>query len=124
MPKSVDDEQRHRSHRLHELLACTFHDGLGEVFQQHVRLPIHHAIVLLDGGLADGLSQMRFTRAARAEEQCVLSLADEDTGRQVEHQASIHLRVEGEVEVVQSLMRISEGGLFAPGAPRVSRCGG
>ena len=30
------------------------------------------------------------------------------------HQAAIHLRVEGEVEVVQSLVRVAEGGLFAP----------
>ncbi len=33
---------------------------------------------------------------------------------QVEYQAAIHLRIEGEVKVVQSLVRVAEGGLFAP----------
>ena len=35
-------------------------------------------------------------------------------GGQVEDQTAIHLRVEGEVEVVQRLLRVAEGGLFAP----------
>jgi hypothetical protein len=32
----------------------------------------------------------------------------------VEDQAAIHLRIEVEVEVVERLLRIAEGGLFAP----------
>src|SRR3954447_16983812 len=79
-----------------------------------MRLPIYHAIVLLDGSLADGLSQMTFPRSAWTQEKCVFPLADESTSSQIEYQAAIHLRVEGEVEVVQSLVRITKSGLFAP----------
>jgi hypothetical protein len=31
-----------------------------------MRLPVHHAIVLLDGGLADGLAQVTLSRPTRA----------------------------------------------------------
>jgi len=68
----------------------------------------------LDGRLADGLSQVTFPRPAWTQEKCVFPLADEGTSCQIEYQAAIHLRVEGEVEVVQSLVRVPEGGLFAP----------
>src|SRR6266581_4106213 len=110
----IDDEQRYRGHRLHELLAFTLHDGFGEFLQQDMRLPIDHAIVLLDGGLTDGLSQVTFPCSSWPQEKCIFPLADEGTRSQIEHQAAIHLRVEGEVEVVQSLMRVAEGSLFAP----------
>src|SRR5271167_674147 len=56
---------------------------------------------------------MRFTSAARAEKQCVFPLANEGTRCQVENQTTIHLRIEGEVEVVQRSVRVAEGGLFA-----------
>src|SRR5260370_15351061 len=79
-----------------------------------MRLPIDHAIVLLDGSLADGLSQVTFPCSSWTQEKGIFPLADEGTRSQIEHQAAIHLRVEGEVEVVQSLMRVAEGGLFAP----------
>src|SRR2546425_3328846 len=79
-----------------------------------MRLPIDHAIVLLDGSLADGLSQVTFPRSAWTQEKCIFPLADEGTRSQIEYQAAIHLRVEGEIEVVQSLVRVAEGGLFAP----------
>ena len=39
---------------------------------------------------------------------------DEATGRQIEDQTAIHLRVEIEVELVQGLVRVAELGLFAP----------
>ena len=35
-------------------------------------------------------------------------------GGEVEDQTAIHLRIEVEVEVVERLLRIAEGGLFAP----------
>src|SRR5260221_9972949 len=89
-------------------------DSFGEVLQQDMRLPIDDAIVLLDGSLADGLSQVTFPRSAWTQEKCIFPFADEGTGGQVKHQAAIHLRVEGEIEVVQSLVRVAEGGLFAP----------
>src|SRR5258705_11701732 len=79
-----------------------------------MRLPIDDAIVLLDGSLADGLSQVTFPRPAWTQEKSIFPLADEGTGGQVKHQAAVHLRVEGEVEVVQRLVRVAEGGLFAP----------
>jgi hypothetical protein len=41
-------------------------------------------------------------------------LGKERARGQVEDQAPIHLRIEGEVEVVQRLVRIAERGLFAP----------
>ena len=79
-----------------------------------MRLPVHHAIVLLDSSLADGLAQVTLSGPTWTQEKCVFPLADEGTGGQIEHQAAIHLRVEGEVEVVHSLVRVAEGGLFAP----------
>ena len=54
------------------------------------------------------------SRPAGTQEKCIFPLADESTGGQVKHQAAIHLRVKSEVEVVQSLVRVAEGGLFAP----------
>ena len=48
------------------------------------------------------------------EKQCVFALADEGARGQVEDQTAIHLRIEVEVEVVERLLRIAEGGLFAP----------
>src|ERR1035441_10200429 len=65
-------------------------------------------------GLADGLRQMAFPRSTWTHEQGVFPLADEGTGCQVKHQAAIHLRIEGEVEVVQLLVRVAECGLLAP----------
>lgn len=120
----VDDEERHRGHRLHELLTLTFYDRFGEFLQQDMRLPIDHAIVLLDGSLADGLSQVAFPRPAWTQEKSIIPLADEGTGGQVKHQAAVHLRVEGEIEVVQSLVRVAEGGLFAPPIQDALICGG
>jgi hypothetical protein len=57
---------------------------------------------------------MRLTRAAGPEEQCVFPFAEKSAGSQVENQTAIHLRIEGEVEVVQGLLRVAEGSLFAP----------
>src|SRR5260370_34126960 len=49
-----------------------------------------------------------------AEKQCVFAFADEGACGQVEDQAAIHLGIEVEVEVVEGLLRIAEGGLLAP----------
>ena len=62
----VDNEERHAGHRLHELLARTLNYRLRQIVQQDMRLPVHHAIVLLDGGLADGLAQVTLSRPTRA----------------------------------------------------------
>ena len=88
-------------------------DGVGEFLQQDVGLAIEHLVALLDGRLTDGLGQMALARAARAEEQRVFAAVDEGAGGEVEDQTAIHLRVEGEVEVVERLVGIAEAGLFA-----------
>ena len=75
---------------------------------------IHHAVALLNGGLPNGLSQMTLAGAARAEKQSVFPLADESAGSQIEDQTAIHFRVEIEVELVESLLRVPELGQFAP----------
>src|ERR1017187_2456937 len=87
-------------------------DRLGQIVQQHVRLTVQHAVALLDGGWPYGLCQRRFARSAVPEKQGVFPFAEEGAGGQVEDQATIHLRIEGEVEVVQGLVRVAEGGLF------------
>lgn len=46
------------------------------------------------------------------EKQTVFMASDEGTGREIEHQTSIHLAVEVEVEVIESFLGVSELGLF------------
>ena len=53
-------------------------------------------------------------RAAGAEKQRIFPLGKERARGQVKDQAAIHLRIEGEVEVVQRLVHVAERGLFAP----------
>jgi hypothetical protein len=48
------------------LLASSIDGGLGEIVKQFVGFAIQDAIALLNGGLADGLSQMTFPGAGRA----------------------------------------------------------
>src|SRR5438034_11540901 len=79
-----------------------------------MRFAIHHAIALQDGGLADSLRQVALARAAGAEKQRIFPLGKERARGQVKDQAAIHLRIEGEVEVVQRLVHVAERGLFAP----------
>jgi hypothetical protein len=79
-----------------------------------VRLAVHHAVTLLDGGLTNGLAQVAFSRATRTQEQRIFPLGDEGAGRQVEHQAAIHFWIESEIEVVQGFIGIAKCGLFAP----------
>jgi hypothetical protein len=52
--------------------------------------------------------------SAGAEKQCVFSPGDEGGRGQIEDQTAIHLRVEGEIEVVERVVRVAEGGLFPP----------
>ena len=120
----VDDEQRHGGQRLHELLARAVGNCLGQVIQQHVRFAVQHAIALLDGGLADGLGQVALARAAGTEKQCVFPLADEGAGGQIEDQTAIHLRIEGEVEVVQRLVADRGRRPVYAAAPAAARCAG
>ena len=112
--KIINDQQRHGGQRLHEFFACPIHDGLGQVVQQDVGFAVEHAVTLLDRGLTDGLSQMTLATSTWAEKQNIFPLGDESARGQVEDQAAIHLGVEGEIEIVQGLVRVAKPGLLAP----------
>ena len=51
---------------------------------------------------------------SRTEKERILASADEGAGGQIEDQAPVDLRVEAEVEVIESLVGIPESGLLAP----------
>jgi len=87
--------------------------GIGEFIQQYVGFAIEDTIALQNGGLSDGLSQMTLARAARPEKQRVFPLANEGACGQIEDQAAVHLRVEGEVEAVERSVGVPKAGLFA-----------
>ena len=53
----VDDQQRDGGEQFHVFLALAIERGVGQFFQQDVRLAIEHAIALLDDGVADGLGE-------------------------------------------------------------------
>ena len=57
---------------------------------------------------------MAFAGAARAKKQCVFALSDESTGGQVVDHTAIHFRIEIKIEMIERLVWIAEGGLFAP----------
>src|ERR1700689_3117578 len=76
--------------------------------------PVHHPVVLLNGGLTDGLGQVALSRAAWAEKQGVFPLANERAGGQIEDQTAIHFGVEIEIKLVEGLMRVAELSLLAP----------
>jgi len=44
------------------LLASSIDGGFGQIIEQFVGFAIEYAIALLNGGLADGLGQMTFSR--------------------------------------------------------------
>jgi len=85
----VEDEQGHGDQELHVLFAGAVESGFGQLIEQGVGFAVEHAIPLLDGGLADGLSQMTFASTRRTEKQGVFVASDEGAGRQVEDQAAI-----------------------------------
>src|SRR5580698_8593696 len=71
-------------------------------------------MALLDRRLSDSLRQVALAGTAGAEKQSVLPLPDKGAGGQIEDQTAIHLRVETEVEIIQSSLRVAEGCLLAP----------
>ena len=99
--------------RLHKLFACAASDGLGQIVQQHMGLAVEHAVTLLNRALPDGLRQGALAGVAGTEKQRIFRFGDEGARRQIEDQAAIHLRIESKVEVVQRLLWVSKGGLFA-----------
>ena len=120
----INDQQGHSHQRLHVLFARAVERGFGEFIEQGVGLAIEHAIALLDGGLADGLGQVTLAGAGRTEKQGVFVAGDEGAGGQIEDQAAIHLGIEGEVEVVEGLLRVAELGLLFAAAPAGGRRAG
>ena len=81
--KVVDDQQRDRGKFREVVFAGADERGLGEFFEQGVRLTIDDAIALEDGGAADGLREVALPGARRSEEEDVLTLGDEAGGRKV-----------------------------------------
>jgi len=70
-------------------------------------------VALQNRGLTDGLGEMTFARAARAEKQGILAAIDEAAGSKIEHQAAIEFGIELRIEDVERLIGIAEPGLFA-----------
>ena len=109
----IDDQQRHRFQKLQALFACAVDRSFSQVIKQGVGLAVEHAIALLDGRLADGLGQVAFAGAGRSKKQSIFMAGNEGAGSQIEDQAAIHLLVEVEVEVVESLLGVTELRLLA-----------
>jgi hypothetical protein len=109
----VDDEQWHSGDRFHVLFACAVGDGLGQFIEQDVGFAVQHFVALLNGCLPDGLGQVAFPGSSRTQKQRVLALVDEGAGGEIENQAAIHFRIEGEVEVIECPVGIAKAGLLA-----------
>jgi hypothetical protein len=56
---------------------------------------------------------MTFARTSGTEKQCIFSPGNETGGCQIENEAAVHFRIEGEIEVVERFLGIAELGLFA-----------
>src|SRR5436305_10644473 len=89
-------------------------DRFGKIFQQDVGLAVKHTVALGDGGLTNGLHQMAFAGSTGSEKERIFAPGDERAGGQIEDDAAVHLRVEAEVEVIESLVAVAKVGLFAP----------
>ena len=79
-----------------------------------MRLTVDHPLALADDRLSDGLDQVGFPGAGRAQKQSVLMMGDERGRRQIEDRAPIHLLVEVEIEVVERFPRVGELRLLPP----------
>src|SRR5208283_99294 len=87
--------------------------GFSQLIEQGVGLAVEHAVALLDGRLADGLSEVAFAGAGRPQKQSIFMAGNEGAGSQIKDQAAIHLLVEVEVEVVEGLLGVTELRLLA-----------
>src|SRR5207244_8450579 len=94
----VDDEERYGGEVGEVLLARAADRGVRNLLDQGVRLTIDDAVALLDGGASDGLGEMAFPGAGRAEEESVLALSSEARGGQVVREGAGHRLVEVELE--------------------------
>src|SRR5678809_1000036 len=78
-----------------------------------MRFAVKHTIALLNGSQSDGLSEMAFSGAGRTEKEDVFMTRNKVRGGQIEDQTSIHLLVEGEIEIIECV-EVSKAGSFSP----------
>ena len=83
------------------MLARAGERGLGEFFEQCMRLAIHHAVALQDGGAPDRVREVTLAGAGRPEEEDVVALGDEARGGELVDERPIHLLVEIKVKGVE-----------------------
>ena len=110
----VDDQQRDRGDVSEVGLAGAVELGVGEFVQEDVGLAVEDPMALLDDGDPDDLRQVTLPRAGPAEEEPVLPLGDEATGRELEDDGPVHLFVEVEIEGIERLAGIAEAGVLDP----------
>ena len=73
-----------------------------------MRFPVGHAVPLLNHGTPEGLREMTFAGARRAEKEDVGALRHEAAGRELVHEGPVHLLVEIKVKAVQRAIGIAE----------------
>ena len=66
----INDEQGHGGDRIHIGFARAIGNGVGEFVEQHMRFAIEDLEVLLDCGVADGLSKVTLAGAVLESELC------------------------------------------------------
>ena len=71
-------------------------------------------LLVLGFSLPDGLCQMALPRTSWAKKECVVPPGDKAAGCQIEDQTAVHFRIEGEIEIIESFVRIAKSGLLAP----------
>jgi hypothetical protein len=74
--------------------------GVGDLLDQRVRFTIDDPVALLDHRAPDGLREMAFAGAGRAEKERI-ALRDETAGGQLVDQGPVHLLVEIKVEGIE-----------------------
>src|SRR4030095_8778560 len=82
-PEIIDDEQGHGREVGEKSLTRAIEGGVGDVFNQRVRLAIDHAIALLDRRAPNRLREMALAGARGTEKERVFALADEAGRRQL-----------------------------------------
>jgi hypothetical protein len=87
----------------------------GELAHQIEDRAVEHQETGLDGFDSDGLSEMAFAHAGRANKERITLLADKMTGGQFVDARAIDGRIEGEVEVVQRADLAEVGSILTPG---------
>src|SRR5208283_5485605 len=100
-PQVIQQEEWDGAHRSEVRLARSIECGVGKLFEQYVGLTVRDLVSLLDGCKAKGLGQEALARARRAKQKDVLVLLHEACGGELEDEATVRLRVEGEVKAIE-----------------------